>query len=128
MKKILCLFVGMFAIVAHAEWIQVVKTSAKDTYFFDPSTLGIYENYRKVWTLVNFGKAQKFGTEDAMSKSGYYKFDCQGARYAVVAEISTSEPGGAGKIVDRVQSSEDKWLALAGQENLLAVSKAACSR
>ena len=128
MKKFTIMFGLIFCFSAQAQWIQVVKNSDKDAFFYDPSTLGIYENYRKVWTLVNYGQAMPKGTEKIMSKSSYYKFDCQASRYAVVAEISTSEPGGAGKIVDRVQASEDKWIDLSSNENLLAVSKAACSR
>ena len=128
MKKIISLLMLLSTLTVHAEWIYVTSNSDKDKIFFDPKTIGVYENYRKAWVLVNFAKPQPVETLSASSKSTYYKFDCAGSRFAVIAELTTSELGGEGKILKKVSASEDVWTTAISNDPLKAAMEAVCSK
>ena len=69
MKRIGIVWLIFFACSASAEWIQVAVKSTKDSIFYDPKTIGVYENYRKVWLLFNFAKPLDVGSEQGQSKT-----------------------------------------------------------
>ncbi len=128
MKKIISLLMLLSTLTVHAEWIYVTSNSDKDKIFFDPKTIGVYENYRKAWVLVNFAKPQTVGADSASSKSTYYKFDCNGKRFSVVAELTTSEMGGEGKILTKVSASEDVWVTATKEDSLKVAMESVCSK
>ena len=102
--------------------------STKDAVFYDPKTIGVYENYRKVWLLFNFAKPLDVGSEQGQSKTGYYKVDCKSQKYSMVAELISSQPGGEGKILQRTQVEEDKWSSYANDDVWKSVTDAVCTR
>ena len=128
MKRFGFVFLACLSWAAHAEWIQVPVKSTKDAVFYDPKTIGVYENYRKVWLLFNFAKPLSVGSEQGLSKSGYYKVDCKSQKYSMVAEIISSQPGGEGKILQRTQIEEDKWAHYGNDETWKVVADNVCTR
>ena len=128
MKKLIPLLGLLASLSASAEWVYVTSNAEKDKTFFNPKTIGVYENYRKAWVLVNFAKPQPVETLSASSKSTYYKFDCAGSRFAVIAELTTSELGGEGKILKKVSASEDVWTTAMNNDPLKPAMEAVCSK
>ena len=128
MKRIGIVWLIFFACSASAEWIQVAVKSTKDSIFYDPKTIGVYENYRKVWLLFNFAKPLDVGSEQGQSKTGYYKVDCKSQKYSMVAELISSQPGGEVKILQRTQVEEDKWSSYANDDVWKSVTDAVCTR
>jgi hypothetical protein len=128
MKKILFAAMALCCFSASAEWVHVKNNSEGDKTFFDPKTIGIYETHRKAWVLVNFSKPEKSGSEPALSKSIYYKFDCKDARISVIAELTSSEPGGAGKQIKNVSFTEDVWVKPTKDEVMHKTLEQVCAR
>jgi len=128
MKKLIATLLVLCSFSVSAEWVLVKSNAENDKTFFDPKTIGIYEKYRKVWVLVNFATPTQLGADNAMSKSTYYKFDCKDSRYAVVAELFSSEPGGGGKVLKNVSESEDKWMSASKGSTLHSALELVCAK
>ena len=128
MKKTIAAVIALCCFSASAEWVYIKNNVEGDKTFFDPKTIGIYETYRKAWVLINFAKPEKLGSDLAMSKSVYYKFDCKDTRLSVIAELTSAEPGGSGKLIKNVSFTDDTWVKPIKDEVMSKTLEQVCAR
>ena len=128
MKKLLLISLMFISFSSSAEWISVSTDSGKDSYFYDPLSIGIYGATRKAWLLINLAKPVSTAEGQAISLNVYYKFDCENSRYANITSFFFNEKGGLGKVLERVSDADEKWKDTGSEEALEKTRQAVCKR
>jgi hypothetical protein len=122
MKKLLLTLVTtlMLTGAAWAEWIKVVSSN-EDTYYFDPSTIRVEGDKRKVWELIDSKLRNKYGAFSVRLRNEY---DCKREKVQILSATEHSEAMARGKTLSNEQYATEDWSDIppnTSAENMLKI-------
>lgn len=104
-KAIITCLIALCSLPAVAEWVLVSETDTS-AYYFDPTTIRVDGNLRKVWTIRNLNQRDKDGE---MSTQSRREFDCKDERNRVLSLSTHSEPMANGKLILNLGADPNGW-------------------
>lgn len=126
MKKALLLATAILsAAPAWAGW-ELVGKSVYGDFYFDPATIRVTGNLRRVWTLVNLNEPEELSNARLRSLKILDEYDCEEKRVRALQSTSFELAMGTGKPV--VVSGAQEWRYTSPESIAGEMLNAACSR
>ena len=106
MKGMVALLLLLASAPAAAEWVKYATNDLGTNLYFDPATIRVDGNLRRVWGLQDLKQRDSKG---AMSRRGLEEYDCKDGRMRILSFSFHSEPMARGMIIAS-EDSPSKWV------------------
>ena len=127
MKKLLLgLMLLLVSGAASAEWMYAGETE-HHTFYVDRATIRKNGNFVKMWSLVDYKKAEVFGGKAFLSRRTQEEFECKEEKMRLLA-ITTFSGQMLSGTVNYTDNKTEEWMAVPPGSGAEALWKIACGK
>ena len=119
--RYLVLLLMVFALPASAEWVKYAESDETNAYY-DPATIRVNGNFRRVWELQNLRQRDPAGV---MSRRFFSEYDCREERHRLLSISTHSESMAGGRIL-LIDGSPSEWNHIPPNSPALRMFKILC--
>ena len=125
-KYFVTVILVMLVFPANAAWEKLGKNLEKgETHFYDPQTVRLDGQYRKVWVLSSYDEERTGGYRSVKT---FYEFNCEQARSRSQTMLLYPDTLAQGKVVGAFYEESKEWSDYSLDSIFAQISDTVCSK